>query len=84
MLGLRRKRTAHALDLAVAFIGAATVDDVRMRRVIHIARVPDATDGNLSLSAELLGMHRRSLQRYIRRRQRPRARRAPPKTNRHR
>jgi ActR/RegA family two-component response regulator len=73
----RRKRAAHARDLALAIFGAANADDVRIQRVIdrHIARVFDATDGNLSLAAHLLGMHRRSLQRYVRRK-RPARRRS--------
>jgi ActR/RegA family two-component response regulator len=64
----RQKRADDARDLALAIFGA-NADDVRLRRVIdrHIARVLEATDGNLSLAAKLLGMHRRSLQRYERR-----------------
>lgn len=59
----RRKRTAHARDLALAILGASNATDVVLRQVIarHIAVVLDAADGNLSLTADLLGMHRRSL-----------------------
>jgi ActR/RegA family two-component response regulator len=51
--------------------------DVVLTTVIdrHIRGVLDATDGSLSLAAHLLGMHRRSLQRYMRRVQRRRPRR---------
>jgi ActR/RegA family two-component response regulator len=72
-----RKRADDARDLALAIFGATNADDVRMQRVIdrHIARVLDAADGNLSLAADLLGMHRRSLQRYERRK-RPARRRS--------
>ncbi|MCU1277411.1 MAG: hypothetical protein JWM53_957 [bacterium] len=63
-------------DLAIAYMGATNIDELRLKRVIdtHIRRVLDATDENLSAAADLLGMHRRSLQRYVRRR-RPRRRR---------
>jgi ActR/RegA family two-component response regulator len=70
-----RKRPDRGGDLALAFLGALNADDVRLKRVVdrHIARVLDAADQNLSLAAKLLGMHRRSLQRYVRRK-RPRTR----------
>jgi ActR/RegA family two-component response regulator len=73
----RRKQAAHARDLALAFLGANNATDVQLQIVIdrHIARVLDASDGNLSLGAKLLGMHRRSLQRYERRK-RPALRRS--------
>lgn len=63
------RAAAQRLDLAVAYLGIASVDEVRLHRVIeaHIRRVLDAADGNLSTTAKLLGMHRRSLQRYLRR-----------------
>lgn len=69
----KKRRRDHARDLALAYLGAPSVDELPMQRVIdrHIARVLDAADGNLSLAADLLGMHRRSLQRYMRRRKRP-------------
>jgi ActR/RegA family two-component response regulator len=72
----RKKRAAHSRDLALAIFGASNAADVQMQRVIdrHIARVLDATDGNLSLAANLLGMHRRSLQRYARRKRSARPR----------
>ncbi|MCU1277072.1 MAG: hypothetical protein JWM53_618 [bacterium] len=65
----RQQRSEQARDLALAIFGATNADDVRMQRVIesHIARVLDAADGNLSLSAKLLGVNRRTLQRYARR-----------------
>jgi ActR/RegA family two-component response regulator len=65
------KRPANAHDLALAYLGVSSVDDVRMQRVIerHIARVLEAADGNLSLAAELLGVNRRTMQRDVRRRQ---------------
>jgi transcriptional regulator with GAF, ATPase, and Fis domain len=64
------KRRAQDRELALAYLAVASVDEVRLDRVIdeHIKRILDATDGNLSLAADLLGMHRRSLQRYARRR----------------
>jgi len=73
----RRKRSDDARDLALAFLGANNARDVQLHVVIdrHIARVLDAAGGNVSLTAGLLGMHRRSLQRYARRK-RPRRRRA--------
>jgi ActR/RegA family two-component response regulator len=72
---MNRRRTPAAFNLALAFLGAPNVDDVRLKRIIdrHIDRVLGATDGNLSLAADLLGMHRRSLQRYQRRRVRKRS-----------
>jgi ActR/RegA family two-component response regulator len=73
----RRKRAAHARDLALAFLGATNASDVRLKGLIdrHIERVLEASDGNLSLASNLLGMHRRSLQR-IERRRRPARRRS--------
>jgi ActR/RegA family two-component response regulator len=73
----RRKRADQARDLALAIFGATNAADVRMQSVIdqHSARVIDAADGDLSLAAKLLGMHRRSLQR-IERRKRPTRRRS--------
>ena len=57
--------------MALAFLGATSADEVHLKRVIdvHISRVLAAADGNLSLAAKLLGMHRRSLQRHARRKQ---------------
>ena len=65
----RQERAEQARDLALAIFGASNATDARLQVVIdrHIARVIDAADGNLSLAAKLLGMHRRSLQRYARR-----------------
>ncbi len=70
-----RAQSTQGRDLALAYLGATNASSVVLDHVIdgHILRVLDATDGNLSLAAELLGMHRRSLQRYLRRK-RPRAR----------
>ncbi len=70
----RRPRSTHRFALALAYLGATSPTAVHLERVIdeHIERVLDATDHNLSTAAELLGMHRRSLQRYVRRRQRSR------------
>ncbi len=59
--------------LAVAYLGARHLEEIRLKRVVdeHIQRVLGAADQNLSLTADLLGMHRRSLQRYLRRSGRP-------------
>ena len=67
----RLKRREHDRELALAYLAVASVDEVRLDRVVdeHIRRVLTATDQNLSLTADLLGMHRRSLQRYVRRKQ---------------
>src|SRR5436309_534567 len=64
--GPRREQDAH---LALAYLGAPPPATIHLEHVIaeHIKRVLQATDGNLSLGAVLLGMHRRSLQRYARR-----------------
>lgn len=69
----RQRRSANSRDLALAYLGMPDLADIRLKQVIddHVARVLAATDENLSLAAELLGMHRRSLQRYVRRK-RPR------------
>ena len=66
----RLTREQHR-ELALAYLGTATVDDVRLRSIVaaHIERVLEASDHNLSLAADLLGMNRRSLQRYARRKQ---------------
>jgi transcriptional regulator with GAF, ATPase, and Fis domain len=63
------KRREQDLQLALAYLGAPKPAQIRLDEVIadHIKRVLEATDGNLSLAAVLLGMHRRSLQRYARR-----------------
>lgn len=68
--GSSRSRAEQARNLALAFLGATSADEVQLDRVIdaHIRRVLGATDENLSLAAKLLGMHRRSLQRHARRR----------------
>jgi ActR/RegA family two-component response regulator len=75
------KRRAQDRELALAYLAVPSVDEVRLDRVIdeHIKRILDATDGNLSLAADLLGMHRRSLQRYARRRKIRPKRKIPPK-----
>jgi ActR/RegA family two-component response regulator len=66
----RQTREEHR-ELALAYLAAVSADEIRLRRVVaaHIERVLDATDHNLSLAADLLGMNRRSLQRYARRKQ---------------
>ena len=71
MPGTRLKRRDHDRELALAYLGVGSVDEVRLDHVIdeHIERVLAASDQNLSLTADLLGMHRRSLQRYVRRKQ---------------
>lgn len=88
MPGPRQKRREHDRELALAYLAVASVDEVRLDRVVdeHIKRVLTAADQNLSLTADLLGMHRRSLQRYVRRKQqrarrkkRPAAKRGRPK-----
>ncbi len=78
MPGPRQKRREHDRELAIAYLGVGSVDEVRLDRVIdeHIERVLAASDQNLSLTADLLGMHRRSLQRYVRRKQRTSRKRA--------
>ena len=65
----RRLTREEHRELALAYLGAASADEVRLRSVVaaHIERVLAASDHNLSLAAELLGMNRRSLQRYARR-----------------
>ena len=81
----RGKRAAQARDLALAILGAANAADVRLDTVIEaqIGRVLDAADGSISLTADLLGMHRRSLQRYMKRQRRPKRRtRAASRTKR--
>lgn len=83
----RQKRREHDRELALAYLAVDSVDEVRLDRVIdeHIKRVLVATDQNLSLTADLLGMHRRSLQRYVRRQQqrgRPKKKRAKAKRGR--
>ncbi|MCU1280045.1 MAG: hypothetical protein JWM53_3591 [bacterium] len=72
----RTARRAQALDLAIAYLGAQHAHRIRLKHVIneHIARVLEATDDNLSAAAKLLGMHRRSLQRMLRRTKKRRAR----------
>jgi ActR/RegA family two-component response regulator len=61
-----RGRAEQARDLALAYLGVASADEVLLKRVVdaHIRRVLGATDDNLSLAARLLGMNRRSLQRH--------------------
>ncbi|HEX9105562.1 MAG TPA: hypothetical protein VF997_25295 [Polyangia bacterium] len=76
----RQRRRAHDRELALAYLAVGSADEVLLDRVIdaHIKRVLEASNQNLSLSADLLGMHRRSLQRYVRRKQQ-RAKRAATK-----
>jgi transcriptional regulator with GAF, ATPase, and Fis domain len=65
----QKKRREQDRQLALAYLGTPAPAQIRLDEVIsdHIKRVLEATDGNLSLAATLLGMHRRSLQRYARR-----------------
>jgi transcriptional regulator with GAF, ATPase, and Fis domain len=65
----QKKRREQDRQLALAYLGTPSSSEIRLDEVIaeHIKRVLEATDGNLSLAATLLGMHRRSLQRYARR-----------------
>ena len=65
----RQNRREQDRELALAYLAVDSIDEIRLDRVIaeHIRRVLGATDQNLSLAADLLGMHRRSLQRYVRR-----------------
>lgn len=67
--GHRRRGSA---DLAIAYLGALSVDELRLHHVVarHIERVLAASDDNLSLAAELLGLNRRTMQRYAHRRRR--------------
>jgi transcriptional regulator with GAF, ATPase, and Fis domain len=67
----QKKRREQDRQLAIAYLGSPSPSEIRLDEVIadHIKRVLEATDGNLSLAAKLLGMHRRSLQRYARRTQ---------------
>ena len=64
-----RQTREQSRELALAYLGAVGADEVRLRTMVsaHIERVLEASDHNLSLAAELLGMNRRSLQRYARR-----------------
>jgi ActR/RegA family two-component response regulator len=64
------RRRGHPRELALAYLGARSLDDVSMRSIVdrHIVRVLDAADGNLSVAADLLGINRRTMQRYARRR----------------
>lgn len=73
----RKSTRDHNRDLALAYLGALDVSEVRLRSVVdaHINRVLAATDGRLSTASELLGIHRRSLERYVRRKARGRTRR---------
>jgi ActR/RegA family two-component response regulator len=67
--------TAEISD-ALRRFGAKHLRDLRLRAVLdaHIQRVIQACDGNISLAAKLLGVHRRSLQRRLgASKQRPRA-----------
>jgi DNA-binding protein Fis len=78
-----RQRAEQARDLALAFLGATSADEIHLKRVVdaHIRKVLVATDDNLSLAAKLLGMHRRSLQRHASRRKlrKPKLRKNVPK-----
>jgi ActR/RegA family two-component response regulator len=58
--------TAEISD-ALRRFGAKHLRELRLRQVLdsHIQRVIRACDGNISLAAKLLGVHRRSLQRRL-------------------
>ena len=64
---MRRRRQVNA-ELALAFLGARSADEVRLTKVVdrHVKHVLDAADGNLSVAAELLGVNRRTMQRHAR------------------
>lgn len=72
----RSTKSELGQNLALAYLGAQHAGEVRLRNVIdqHIDRVIAASDDNVSAAAKLLGMHRRSLQRHLRRK-RPSTRR---------
>lgn len=76
----RQKRREHDRELALAYLAVGSIDEIRLDRIIeeHVEKVLGATDQNLSLTAELLGMHRRSLQRYVRRQEQRRKKRGRP------
>ena len=65
----RRTRKGRGRALALAYLGGPRPTEIRLKHVVdqHIKRVLAATDGNLSVAAELLGINRRSLQRHARR-----------------
>lgn len=58
-------------DLRIPYIVSAALTSVdlnlKRRTDDYILSVMEAFDGNVSLTAKRLGMHRRSLQRYLRR-----------------
>lgn len=73
-------------QLALADLGVTAVllrlrtldpDDLKISNVVreHIANVLDACEGNRSLAAPLLGIPRRTLQRWLNRKGRPKRRR---------
>lgn len=61
--------------MALGRLGVSSIDELSASRVNedHVNRVIAACDGNLSMAAKLLGMHRRSLQRMLPRHSRMRA-----------
>jgi transcriptional regulator of acetoin/glycerol metabolism len=67
------ERRIHAENLALSFLGVRSINEVHLDRVVdrHVERVLDAANGNLSLTAAILGVNRRTMQRYMRRRRRP-------------
>jgi ActR/RegA family two-component response regulator len=66
----RRKPAVNARALALAYLGVSDANEVRLRHVIarHIDRVLEAADGNRSVTAQLLGIDRRTMQRHANRR----------------
>jgi ActR/RegA family two-component response regulator len=59
--------------LALAYLGTENASEVHLKRIIeqHIERVLAASDYNRGTAAELLGVHRRSIERYLRSRRAP-------------
>jgi ActR/RegA family two-component response regulator len=60
-------RPTAEISEALRRFGAKHLRDLRLRTVLdaHIQRVIRACEGNISLAAKLLGVHRRSLQRRL-------------------
>jgi ActR/RegA family two-component response regulator len=60
-------RPTAEISEALRRFGAKHLRELRLREILdsHIQRVIRACDGNISLAAKLLGVHRRSLQRRL-------------------
>lgn len=67
-----QKRREYDRNVAIASLGLRYASEAKLEgvEVRHIKKVLAATDGNISLAADLLGMPRRTLQRIMRRWQR--------------